>query len=54
MCIRDRVYVVEEGGRPILRQVRLGERVGDSVEVLSGASSGESVAVDPQAAARVR
>jgi RND family efflux transporter MFP subunit len=48
------VYVVGDGGRPILRQVRLGERLGDSVELLSGASAGERVATDPQAAARVQ
>jgi len=48
------LYVVEDGGHPVLRQVRLGERRDDSVEVLSGVGAGESVALDPQAAARVR
>ena len=37
---------------PLLRQVRLGRSDGDSVEVLSGVSAGERVALDPQAAAR--
>lgn len=46
------LYVVQDGGHPILRQVRLGDRVDGRVEVLSGVSAGERVAVDPQAAAR--
>jgi multidrug efflux pump subunit AcrA (membrane-fusion protein) len=48
------VYVVSADGRPLLRQVRLGPTNGDRVEVLSGLSAGERVALDPQAAARVR
>jgi multidrug efflux pump subunit AcrA (membrane-fusion protein) len=36
----------------LLRQVRLGRGDGDSIEVLSGVSAGERVALDPQAAAR--
>jgi RND family efflux transporter MFP subunit len=48
------LYVVDDAGRPILRQVRVGERQGESVEILSGISSGERVALDPQAAARLR
>jgi len=48
------LYIVGDSGRPTLRQVRLGERLGDSIEVLSGASAGERVATDPQAAARVQ
>lgn len=48
------VYVVGADGRPMLRQVRLGRSEGDRVEVLSGVAAGERVAVDPQAAARVR
>lgn len=48
------LYVVGPDGRPVLRQVRLGPTVGESVEVLSGVSAGERVALDPQAAARVR
>ncbi|MDE2605850.1 MAG: efflux RND transporter periplasmic adaptor subunit [Burkholderiales bacterium] len=48
------VYVVGDDGRPLLRQVRLGRAEGDRVEVLSGVSAGERVALDPQAAARIR
>jgi RND family efflux transporter MFP subunit len=47
------LYVVGADGRPVLRQVRLGPVQGDSVEILSGVSAGERVALDPQAAARV-
>jgi multidrug efflux system membrane fusion protein len=46
------VYVLGPGGAPLLRQVRLGRTEGERVEVLSGLSSGEQVALDPQAAAR--
>ena len=46
------VYVVDAKGAAVLRQVRLGRAQGDSVEVLSGVSAGERVALDPQAAAR--
>lgn len=46
------VYVVPSGGAVQLRQVRLGKTNGDDVEVLAGLSSGESVALDPIAAAR--
>ena len=48
------VYVLTPQGKPLLRQVRLGPVQGDRVEILSGVSKGETVAVDPQAAARVR
>jgi membrane fusion protein, multidrug efflux system len=48
------LYVVGPDGRPVLRQVRLGATAGDSVEVLSGVSAGERVALDPQAATRIR
>lgn len=48
------VYVVDEGQRPILRQVRLGPVAGEQVEVLSGLRAGERIAADPQAAAQVR
>ena len=47
------VYVIDDTGRPLLRQVRLGPVAGDRVEVLSGLSAGERVALDPQAAARM-
>lgn len=46
------VYVVDSKGVPMLRQVRLGRAEGERVEVLSGVSAGERVALDPQAAAR--
>ncbi len=48
------LYVVAADGRPVLRQVRLGPVQGERVEVLSGVSAGERIALDPQAAARVR
>ncbi len=40
------VYVVT-GDRVALRQVRLGRRYGDSIEVLAGLVEGETVATDP-------
>jgi RND family efflux transporter MFP subunit len=46
------VYVVDDRGRPMLRQVRLGRPHDGDVEVLAGVSAGERVAVDPQLAAR--
>jgi RND family efflux transporter MFP subunit len=46
------VYVVDANGRPQLRQVRLGDAVGERVEVLAGLQSGERIALDPLAAAR--
>ena len=46
------VYVVDGQGVALLRYVRLGRTVGDEVEVLSGVSAGERVALDPQAASR--
>ena len=48
------VYVVGADGRPLLRQVRLGPAQAGSVEILSGVAAGERVALDPQAAARIR
>ncbi len=54
------VYVLDEQGRPRLRQVRLGQPPGSGADapahipVLAGLRSGERVALDPQAAARVR
>ncbi len=42
------VYVVDRDGRPQLRQVRVGEGVGDDeVEILAGLSPGERIAVNP-------
>jgi len=48
------VYVLGRDGKPMLRQVRPGRSVGDQVEILSGVAAGERVALDPQAAARIR
>jgi len=48
------LYVLDGQGKPLLRQVRLGAVRGDQVEVLSGLSVGEKIALDPQAAARIR
>ena len=43
------VYV-KQGDRLLLRQLRLGARVGDQVEVISGLQAGDVVASDPVAA----
>jgi RND family efflux transporter MFP subunit len=43
------IYVTD-GETVALRQVRLGRRYGDSIEVLAGVSEGEAVATDPVAA----
>ena len=48
------VYVLDEKGRPLLRQVRLGRSMDGRIEVLAGVGAGERVVTDPQAAARVR
>lgn len=48
------LYVLDTHGRPLLRQVRLGRASGDGVEILAGLAPGERIAIDPQAAARVR
>jgi len=45
------VYVVAPDGRLSLRQVRLGRRQRDTVEVLAGLVAGERIAADPLAAA---
>lgn len=42
------VYVLTDN-RALLRQVRIGNQQDDKVEVLSGLSQGEKVAIDPQA-----
>jgi membrane fusion protein, multidrug efflux system len=44
------VYVLDAGGRTSMRQVRVGDRFGDRVEILSGLATGERVALDPLAA----
>lgn len=41
------VYVVAADGLPVFRQVRLGRRSGDQIEVLAGVNPGEQVALDP-------
>lgn len=43
------VYVLSEN-RLVLRQVRLGQRIGAEVEVIAGMKSGEKIAADPVAA----
>jgi multidrug efflux system membrane fusion protein len=48
------VYVIDPQGRPLLRQVRPGPALGTEIEILAGVTAGERVALDPQAAARVR
>ncbi len=46
------VYLVQPSGNTLLQQVRLGRRVGGQVEVLSGLTAGERVALNPLAAMR--
>ena len=46
------VYVIDAQGRAQLRQVRLGQVLGEQIEILSGVQAGERVASDPQAVAR--
>ncbi len=48
------VYVIGSEGKPLLRQVRPGRGDGTQIEILSGVAEGERVALDPQAAARIR
>lgn len=45
------VYVVDNKGRPQLRQVRPGRVSGEHVEIFSGLQAGERIAIDPIAAA---
>ncbi|HET9474163.1 MAG TPA: efflux RND transporter periplasmic adaptor subunit [Steroidobacteraceae bacterium] len=44
------VYVIDTAGRTSLRQIRLGHRIDDKVEVLAGLDAGERIATDPLAA----
>lgn len=44
------VYVVDPSQRVSLRQLRLGHRFGDRIEVLAGLEVGDRIAVDPLAA----
>ena len=48
------LYVQGEGGKPLLRQVRLGRVDAGRVEVLTGVAQGDRVVLDPQAATRVQ
>ena len=48
------VYVVNAQGQASLRQVRLGQTVGDRVEVLSGLRADDKVAAEPLLAGAVR
>ena len=43
-------YVVDADGHTSMRQVRVGDRFGDRVEILSGLAAGERIALDPLAA----
>lgn len=43
------VYVLADG-RLTLRQLRLGERTGDAIDVIAGLKAGETIAADPVAA----
>jgi RND family efflux transporter MFP subunit len=45
------VYVVGPDGRLSLRQVRLGHARGEQIEILAGLVAGETIALDPAAAA---
>jgi RND family efflux transporter MFP subunit len=44
------VYVVDASGETSMRQVRVGDEIGQNVEVLSGLVPGERIATDPLAA----
>ncbi len=44
------VYVIDPKGQASLRYVRPGHRFGDKLEILAGLSSGERIALDPNAA----
>ncbi|MDR2877065.1 MAG: efflux RND transporter periplasmic adaptor subunit [Chromatiales bacterium] len=46
------VYIINPNGRTSMRQVRLGERFQQGVEVLAGLVAGERVALDPVAAVK--
>ena len=45
------VYVIDPDGSVGLRQLRLGHRFGDQLEVLAGLAPGDRIASDPEAAA---
>ena len=46
------LYVIDSNKHPVLRQVRLGTVQNEMVEVLSGVSAGERIALDPAAAVK--
>ncbi len=46
------LYVIDANKHALLRQVRLGNAQNDSIEVLSGVSAGERIAIDPAAAVK--
>jgi len=48
------VYVVNSKGQPQLRQIRLGRKQGDNIEVFSGLQAGEKIALDPISAANFK
>jgi multidrug efflux system membrane fusion protein len=48
------VYVLDDKGRPHLRQIRLGRKQGETYEVFAGLQVGEKVAIDPIAAANFK
>lgn len=48
------VYVLDAQGDPQLRQIRVGHRQGDNLEITAGLQAGEKVALDPIAAANFK
>lgn len=46
------VYVLDESGHTSMRQVRIGDRFDEGIEILSGLAPGERVASDPLAAVK--
>ncbi|MET3107290.1 multidrug efflux system membrane fusion protein [Oxalobacteraceae bacterium GrIS 2.11] len=46
------LYVLDSNRHPVLRQVRLGKVQGSMIEVLTGISKGDQVALDPAAAVK--
>lgn len=48
------VYVVDAQGDPQLRQVRVGHKQGDSLEIVAGLQASEKIALDPIAAANFK
>ncbi|MBC3874683.1 efflux RND transporter periplasmic adaptor subunit [Undibacterium flavidum] len=46
------VYVINAQAKPMLRQVKLGPKIANEQEILSGVAAGEKVAIDPLAAAQ--